>query len=236
MGSLGIKSLTYTVATKLQHLTNEITSRVWSALAGVTFPEKRDRINLVSRIRHDRRMLATSQDAWIIASLAKSCARVEGDVAEVGSFQGATASLIANVLPDKTVYAFDAYDDGLPDPSNAESGEYWARKGNMSSSYQDAREYLSRWRNVKPIKGYFPQSANGASGCRFAFVHLDVDMYESTRDSLAWFYPRMSRGGILLTHDWNLCPGVSKAFEEVMHDKPESIIELPTNQAFFVKL
>ena len=48
----------------------------------------------------------------------------------------------------------------------------------------------------------------------FSFVHLDVDLYQSTKDGLAWFYPRLNRGGILISHDYSNADGVRKAFDE----------------------
>jgi len=35
----------------------------------------------------------------------------------------------------------------------------------------------------------------------FLFVHVDVDLYEPTRDSIAFFYPRMNLGAVSLCDD-----------------------------------
>src|SRR3989338_3744494 len=37
---------------------------------------------------------------------------------------------------------------------------------------------------------------------KFSLVHFDVDTYESTKNSIEFFYPRMTRGGVILSHDY----------------------------------
>jgi len=61
----------------------------------------------------------------------------------------------------------------------------------------------------------------------YSFVCLDVDLYESTLESLKFFYPKMEKGGIIYDEDHGMpsCPGVDKAFSEFFSDKPEKIIK-----------
>ena len=107
------------------------------------------------------------------------------------------------------------------------------------TSLEDVRAYLARFPEVHFYKGCFPESAGtfADSPARFCFVHLDVDIYESTKDGLEYFYPRMNRGGIILSHDY--CSiglaGVKRGFDEFMKDKPEPVIELWDSQALLVK-
>jgi O-methyltransferase len=55
-------------------------------------------------------------------------------------------------------------------------------------------------------------------------------------DCLAYFYPRMSQGGIIVCHDYIAFSGVRKAADEFFQEKPEAVIELPGNQCLIVKL
>ena len=66
---------------------------------------------------------------------------------------------------------------------------------------------------------------------------MDGDIYESTLEGLRFFYPRMNKGGIILSHDYCSLgfPGVKRAFDEFMSDKPEPVIELWDSQALVVK-
>ena len=98
------------------------------------------------------------------------------------------------------------------------------------------REYLAGC-NVRIYKGLFPGTASPVANQSFAFVHLDADLYQSTKDSLEFFYPRMEKGGIILTHDFaSRREGVYRAFQEFFRERPEPVIELTGNQAMIVKL
>ena len=44
-------------------------------------------------------------------------------------------------------------------------------------------------------KGYFPSTAVGLEENKFAFVMLDVDIFQASVNVFEFFYPRMVRGG-----------------------------------------
>jgi O-methyltransferase len=203
-------------------------------LSRLSFPGKVDRLALVQKIRAERSMLVTPTEGWTIASMIEAVRLVPGDLAEVGTYQGASAGLIASCAPNKSVHVFDTF-EGLPTPSGSDGQDSWAYEGNFDVAFEEVRRYLNRWPNIHIYRGLFPASAAGLEELRFSFVHLDVDLYEGTLGSLQWFYPRLNTGAILVTHDYNFCPGVKKAFDEFFADKNDTLIELPTNQALFVK-
>ena len=55
--------------------------------------------------------------------------------------------------------------------------------------------------NIILKSGRFPETASGIHD-NFAFVNLDMDFYEPTIESLRFFYPLMSEGGVILIHDY----------------------------------
>ena len=73
-------------------------------------------------------------------------------------------------------------------------------------------------------------------GTGISFPDLDVDLYESTLEGLKFFYPRMSRGAILISHDYQSATGVDRAFSEFFSDKPESVVSLSGYQCLVTKL
>jgi len=87
-------------------------------------------------------------------------------------------------------------------------------------------------------KGWIPQRFADVSESDFCFVHLDVDLYQPTLDSLQFFYDRMPRGGIILCADYGFitCPGARQAMDAFFAAKKENIVCLPTGQAFVQKL
>lgn len=64
-------------------------------------------------------------------------------------------------------------------------------------------------------KGYFPDTAMGINE-KFAFVNLDMDLYQPMLAGLNFFIPHMVQGGIILLHDYfaQALPGVREAVDE----------------------
>ena len=54
--------------------------------------------------------------------------------------------------------------------------------------------------------GWIPDKFADVGEKKFCFVHIDVDLYEPTRDALALFGQRLAPGGILICDDSALRP------------------------------
>ena len=72
---------------------------------------------------------------------------------------------------------------------------------------------------------------------RFSFVHVDVDLFQPTLDSIRFFYERTNTGGIILCDDYGFatCPGATRAVDEFLADKPEKMISLSGGSGFLIK-
>jgi hypothetical protein len=171
-------------------------------------------------------------EAYMIRASVLKTARVPGDIAEVGVFWGGTARVICEAKGDRLLHLFDTF-EGLPEPDKIDSA---FKRGEYACSLESVQEYLAGFPGVKFYKGLFPATVEPAKDRRFSFVHLDVDLYESTRGALEFFYPRMGPGAIILSHDYVVFPGVRAAFDEFFHDKPEPVVELTGNQCLVVKV
>lgn len=173
---------------------------------------------------------------YTLDQLMKLVASVEGDTAECGAFRGASSYLICRriVGMGKKHHVFDSF-EGLSDP-RAEDGAYW-KGGDLSSGEGVIRDSLKDFNNVVYHKGWIPHKFYEVEDSKFSFVHLDVDLYQPTIDSLEFFYERVSPGGIILCDDYGFitCPGAKKAMDSFFADKPEEIVSLPTGQGFVVK-
>ena len=68
-------------------------------------------------------------------------------------------------------------------------------------------------------------------------MHLDTNLYQSTLDSLEFFWPRMVSGGRIVSHDYNTTsmPGVKKAFVEFFINEKEKLIEVADSQIMVIK-
>ena len=136
---------------------------------------------------------------------------------------------------------FDSF-AGLPQPTGADAGgtrsDPWSA-GGMAAPEAAARRQLGRFLKLCSFHtGWIPQTFEGLDEERFAFVHIDVDLYRSTLDAFRYFYPRTIPGGILLCDDygWSSCPGATRALDEYLEDKPEPLLPLPMGSALIIRL
>ena len=65
-------------------------------------------------------------------------------------------------------------------------------------------------------------------------VHVDVDLYEPTRDSFRFFFERLSPGGRIVCDDYSW-EGARKAVREVAQEYGVDIVESPYDQAMLIK-
>jgi hypothetical protein len=170
-------------------------------------------------------------EVFMIFSLAKTKAGSIGDFAEVGVFHGLSAEVICRAKGENELWLFDTF-EGMPKVGTQDT---LFEAGTYKGSLDGVKSRLSPWRGVHIIKGLFPQSATPVLDKQFAFVHLDVDIYESTRAALEFFYQRMIEGGIIISHDYGQAAGVRRAFDEFFCGKKEKVIELPMSQCAVIK-
>jgi len=193
----------------------------------------REAVQLVRQGRRERRSLLTAYEAYTVYALAKAYRHLPGEMAEVGVFQGASAKLLCEAKGNTPLHLCDTF-EGLPKKSEHDGIVH--REKQYACSLESVRSYLRAYENVHFYKGRFPDSAGPLENTRFSFVHCDVDLYESTKACLEFFYPRMIIGGVILSHDYSLLAGVRKAVDEFVHGKAEKPIELPSTQCMIVKL
>lgn len=194
---------------------------------------KSEVFSLIRAIKAENKMLLDNNEAYQLFMAVDITAKVEGDIAEVGSYMGGSAKLICEAKRDKTLHLFDTF-EGLPDLSRWDDPSQF-QKGNFVSSFDFVSAYLKSYPNVYLYKGLFPLTATPIAHTKFSFVHIDVDLYEATKASLEFFYPRMTKGGIIISHDYDE-HGVRKAFDDFFATQPEPVIEMSGCQCLIVKV
>lgn len=178
-------------------------------------------------------MWVTHNEAYQIFMGINNTKKIKGDIAEVGVYKGGTAKVIARAKGSKKLHLFDTF-EGLPKRTKHDSEELYT--GLFNVEFEEVKNYLQDEKEVYFYKGLFPKTAKPIEKVIFSFVHLDVDLYESTLDCLKFFYVRMSKGGIIISHDYQNLIGVRKAFDEFFKNKPEPIVEMSGSQCLVVKL
>lgn len=200
-------------------------------------PHTHKAIDVIMQIRSETELLINNYEGCWLFAMAGDTAKVNGDMAEVGVYKGGSAKLICEAKGNRTLHLFDTF-EGLPMPNLTIDTDPYMLAGNFSAPAEVVIEYLSAYSNVYIHKGFFPNTANPIIEDKtFSFVHLDVDLWESTLNSLRFFYPRMNQGGVIVSHNYTNLAGVKKAFSEFFQVKPEIVIELlGSSQCLVVKL
>ncbi len=162
--------------------------------------------------------------------------KVEGDFAELGVYKGLTAKLIHHYAPDRRLYLFDTFEGFTERSVQSEREQTGLTVGGAhfaDTSLEAVRKYIEpRNENVSFHKGYFPESIPpGFNNLKFAFIHLDADLYEPTHSGLEFFYPRLSTGGIVVIHDYNAWPGGARPLRTFLCIRRRSLFPCRTRAA-----
>jgi hypothetical protein len=178
----------------------------------------------------------SAERKYFLRSLLPLADCLPGDTAECGVFTGASSWFICSHFAGsgKTHHGFDSF-EGLPAPAPVDGG-YW-REGDARTTQAVAEATLAEF-PVTLYQGWIPDRFGEVADRRFCFVNMDVDLYEPTRESIEFFYPRMVPGGIMLFDDYGSAlqsPGAARAIDEFMAGRPEPLVEVPTAQAFLIK-
>jgi O-methyltransferase len=152
---------------------------------------------------------------------------IEGDFAEAGVWQGRTSNIIHKLAPNRKYYLFDTF-EGFPEKNLEIKDDQSERFKNTNLDI--VKKSIGDLTNIEFRVGYFPATAQGLESEKFAFVMLDMDLYQSTKDGLEFFFDRVSPGGYIFLHDYNNPEsdwGVSRAVNEFMASKSETLMEIP---------
>jgi len=171
---------------------------------------------------------------WTIVQLLKLVRDLDGDSVECGAFQGGTSFfMLKHGRQHRAHHIFDSF-EGLSAP-DAIDGSHW-RRGSLSSAEAVIRDNLKAFANVTYYRGWIPDRFSEVTDRRFCFVHVDVDLYRPTRDSLDFFFARLVPGGVMVCDDYGFdtCPGARKAMDEFAAQHRLAVLDLPSGQGVII--
>ena len=132
----------------------------------------------------------------------------DGVIVECGVGIGFTLSVISKVSKNK-IYAFDSF-QGFPDQTSEHDDKNLSKVLRFSKWHYKlmtidlVKQNLIR--NDIPVKdinnkiifkkGFFPDTFKDFNE-EISFLHLDVDLYNSYKDCLEFFFPKLKKGGIV---------------------------------------
>lgn len=142
----------------------------------------------------------------VLMHLAERIGDILGDLAELGVYRGELASKMNRLFPDRTLHLFDTFEgfDARDVAQEKNSGYSHAAQGDFADTSEELVKSILPYPQRSVFhRGYFPETARGLEDVRYALVSLDADLYEPTLEGLRYFYPRLSRGGVILLHDYH---------------------------------
>ena len=175
---------------------------------------------------------------WTIDQMVRQSLHIEGDVLEAGVYRGGTALLLKQALPweaSRRLMLFDSF-GGM---KTVRDGVDRHREGDFADTSLDSvSAFVGRESFIEYFQGWIPETFAGLEDRRLCFAHIDLDLYESILDCLAYVYPRLSPRGVIVFDDYGFasCPGARRAVESFFADKPERPLALMTGQAVVFKL
>ena len=174
----------------------------------------------------------------IVIEMIERTRSLSGAIAECGVYKAASTLGMALYMRQrgirKQIYAFDSF-EGFHPESIARDLEFGGapeedrRPHGFSDCTVDevnAKIHRLRIDNITVVPGYFKDSFRTLPGdLIFSFVHLDVDLYDSYRECLEFFYPKVEGSGIILLDEYNdpPWPGCNKAVDEFLLEKAERL-------------
>ena len=177
---------------------------------------------------------------FTLYSIAKSVASIpEGDTCECGTFRGGSSHLIMSAT-NSTHHIFDSF-EGLSHPGELDvpvlSHAYSWKKADLACSMQVVDANLKQFKGRYHLyKGWIPERFSEVQDKKFKLVHIDVDLYDPTKDTLVFFAQKMVQGGIIICDDYGstICPGAKQACDEVAASLGKTVISLTTGQGLLV--
>lgn len=173
---------------------------------------------------------------------------VPGDLVECGVGYGKSMTVLifgAHILElDKTVFGFDSF-AGFPPATEEDIGPRVPEIGKpagwtaTSTAYIESIFRTDQQREdsilnrvkvpLRLIPGFFADTLPEHVPDQIAFLHVDCDLYESTRDVLTYCLPRVSAGGIVLFDEYQdpKWPGATQAIDEVGAGRNLELVYFP---------
>jgi O-methyltransferase len=176
-------------------------------------------------------------------NIARGLRHIPGDIVECGVFHAASSFLMlsASEGTGKHLHGFDSF-EGLSKPEETDivkrERTFKWKENDLSVPENVAAENLKKFAgHFSLYKGWIPERFHEIGEKTFSLVHIDVDLFAPTTDSLEFFWPRLSPGGMIVCDDYGFetCPGARKAMDDFFQKHNQPVIHLTTGQGIVIR-
>lgn len=175
---------------------------------------------------------------WELWTLAKQSSQIEGDFLEVGVWRGGSGALLCKAIEGTTkkVFLADTFEGVVK--AGAKDTIYKGGE-HADTSLPLVLDLLSELKisNAVTLMGVFPEDTGLEISKSLAFVHIDVDVYQSAKEIVSFVLPLLSPNGIMVFDDYGFfgCEGVTRLVNELKDQDIWTFIHNLNGHAILVK-
>jgi hypothetical protein len=172
---------------------------------------------------------------YVLACAAYHCVQLGGDFVECGAYTGVGMKTVIDYLGGPAFpRGFWGYDVFEHDPSmlNHSMPEHGPRL------YERVRAKFAAYPQVRIVRGLIPQSFDGASPERIAYLHIDLNQAPAEIAALDALFDRVVPGGLVILDDyeWSGIYRAQKLAEDPWFEaRNYRVMPLPTGQGLVIK-
>ncbi len=126
------------------------------AILDYNYPDRKDIFSRVEKLSKEVDFGLSVAEAHQLVMAVRATAQTEGDVAEVGVYEGGSAKLICQEKGGRELFLFDTF-EGFPKIGVEDAA--FLKKGMCSANAEKVAGYLSDFTGVAIYKGLFPETA-----------------------------------------------------------------------------
>jgi len=172
------------------------------------------------------------------------------NIAECGVWKGHSAFMISKIFKKNNFFGefhiFDSFEGGLSDKTKNDTNliRKMSNYDNkfeskiFSSTLVEVKKTLKTFNFVKYFPGWIPDCFPKKITRNYSFVHIDVDLYKPTLDSLIFFWDKLEKNGYIVVDDYGSSqfPGATKAVDCFLKNKEISFFyKVPLGGCFIIK-
>jgi len=175
--------------------------------------------------------------------LLKLSSKIPGHIIEFGVFKGVSlirfATFLKLIKSNKKIIAFDAFGKHpttkvLSDHKRRNKLLSHGEEGISEKQLMKILKHKRLEKNIQLIKGDItktgPRYLKQHPQLKISLLNLDVDFYEPSISILKNFYPKLSKGGILMLDDYGIWDGETLATDEYFAGKKIKIRKFSFSQ------
>ena len=176
---------------------------------------------------------------WRMAG--EACKLDRGIFIEIGTWRGGSGCLIAKKVEvenkSSEVFLCDTF-TGVVKAGEMDDCYNGGEHADTDISIVEGLINKMNLKNVKILQGIFPEdTGEEIIGKEIAFAHIDVDVYQSTKDIIDYIWPMIIPGGIVVFDDYGTptTKGQKKYIDEVKELSDRIFIANLMGQGIFIK-